>query len=112
MGENKLVVLERMPDAMSAYALRNRLEAAGIFAVVEGAESNITLSYVGSALGGVKVLVPQDQLTAARNILADRRDPSDDVPDHDWICQRCFSEVDAGFAICWKCGTPFRPAEP
>lgn len=48
-----------------AEQAKNLLEASGIDAFVEGANTQTTLSYIGLAVGGVKLLVSeQDELRA------------------------------------------------
>jgi len=63
------------------------------------------LWYVGTALGGVKLLVSEKDAAQARRLLADdyvnalqtRASPA-------WKCEKCHSDVDAGFVVCWNCG--------
>ncbi|RMF36968.1 MAG: DUF2007 domain-containing protein [Planctomycetota bacterium] len=111
MARNDLTVVSRHLDALAAHTVRNRLEAQGIPAVVEGADSQTMLSYIGPALGGVKVLVPSERASEAHAILREEvsaAEPS--VPA--WTCPRCYSQVDAGFELCWNCGAACPELEP
>ncbi|MFN3190215.1 MAG: DUF2007 domain-containing protein [Aureliella sp.] len=91
--------IRKFTDAMQAYQCQNELKAGGIEAFVEGDNTQIALAYLGSALGGVRLLVPEDQVEQAENILGETREVLGP-----WTCGTCFSEVDEGFDVCWKCG--------
>ena len=54
-----------------AHLVRNELEAAGIPAQVIGETAVGAIWYVGSALGGVKVMVAEKDVPAARKVLAE-----------------------------------------
>lgn len=54
-----------------AHLVRNELEAAGIPAQVIGETAVGAIWYVGSALGGVKVMVAEKDAPAARKVLAE-----------------------------------------
>jgi hypothetical protein len=83
-----------------AEQAKNLLEASGIDAFVEGANTQTTLSYIGLAVGGVKLLVSeQDELRAIEAL-----DAIHSTSAGPWTCSRCYSEVDAGFDVCWNCG--------
>lgn len=85
-----------------AEQARNYLEAQGIKAFVEGVNTQLALSYAGGAMSGVKLLVAEDDAKLAEQLLLEEGpDPEADA----WTCRRCYSEVDAGFDVCWKCGS-------
>ena len=86
--------------AFEAEQARNRLLAEGVQAFVEGANAQTALSYVGYAVGGVKLLVAEADVDRAEQILNENTIPQGGA----WTCGTCFSEVDAGFEICWNCG--------
>jgi len=75
----------------------------GIMAFVEGANVSTMLSYVGPALGGVRLLVRAGDVQRAKqvvdNLQAERR--SVGTP---WYCGVCHESLDASFEVCWKCG--------
>lgn len=54
-------------EAASAQAL---LEQSGIVSTLLGGQIRTTLSYVGTAVEYVKLMVAQDDVTAARDLLA------------------------------------------
>ena len=64
--------------------------------------SQIALSYIGTAVGGVKLLVDPAQAQRAEELLSEDFTTDDSGP---WTCCRCYSEVDSGFDVCWKCGS-------
>ncbi|MCR9295832.1 MAG: DUF2007 domain-containing protein [bacterium] len=85
-----------------AEQARNFLEAQGIKAFVEGVNTQLALSYAGGAMSGVKLLVAEDDAKLAEQLLLEEGpDPEAEA----WTCRRCYSEVDAGFDVCWKCGS-------
>jgi len=50
---------------------------------------------------GVHVLVKEDDLEAARAVLAPA--PADRAP---WTCEACGTPGEPGYEACWKCGHP------
>jgi len=92
-------------QAAEAEPYRVALEQEGIRVLVDGGHVGTTLSYVGSALGGVRLLVAESDAARALEILAEqqRAERNDDGP---WFCGECQEEVDAGFGACWSCGRP------
>lgn len=85
--------------AFEAEQTQNRLREAGIGAWVEGAEAQTAMSYIGSALGGVAVVISEEDILAAEEILRDESPPGGP-----WTCSVCWSDIDEGFDVCWKCG--------
>ena len=57
---NNAKVLRRCKDYIEAEALRTRLDAEGILAVVNGEWVVTALSYVGTAMGGVRLEVAME----------------------------------------------------
>ena len=93
--------LRRCYDIVQAESLRTRLDAAGIMAVVNGAESHTTLSYVGGALGGIKLEVaPEDYQRADELLHADALLAAELGP---WICNDCKEHNESTFEVCWHC---------
>jgi hypothetical protein len=100
----KLVTLLKCAQAWEAEIVRDRLMAAGIQAFVQGSESATSLSYVGTALGGVKVQVPEDAVDHARRLMAeDERQRATAGP---WNCPRCGEPNEAAFDFCYSCSMP------
>lgn len=103
MGNSDLIEIGSYPNAAQAEIVRLFLSDNGVEACVSGASSNTMLSYIGSALGGVRVLVRQADVAAATSVLELVLD-SQQLPGAQWFCGRCKVEVDAGFELCWSCG--------
>ncbi len=97
-------ILRRCYDFVEAEAIRTRLDAAGILAVINGAEAQLMLSYVGTALGGVKLEVAPEDYDRAVKLLDD--DESQAAILGPWICERCNEQNEATFELCWKCQKP------
>jgi hypothetical protein len=96
-----LVKLMSCRDAIQAETIRNRLETAGIKAVVQGAEVGTALSYVGVAIGYPNIEVVADDLSRARDLLA-----ADQVSLQTagaWNCGRCGEFNEPAFEVCWSC---------
>ncbi len=96
-----LVKLMSCRDAIQAETIRNRLETAGIKAVVQGAEVGTALSYVGVAIGYPNIEVGADDLSRARDLLA-----ADQVSLQTagaWNCGRCGEFNEPAFEVCWSC---------
>lgn len=100
----KLVTVTRCHQVWEAEILRDRLESGGIPAFVQGAEANLSLSYVGTALGGVRVQVSEVDLEAARELI--EADAYQRLTAGAWICPRCEEPNDASFDLCYSCSLP------
>lgn len=99
-----LVQIASYATEIEANHIRSVLAGAGISAYVDGGAANTMLSYVGTALGGVRLLVDSAHANTARALIAalDEEQPDDG----DWYCGECDEQVDAGFQVCWSCGKP------
>lgn len=104
MSEDKLITIRRCGPVWEAEMLRDRLESAGIRAFVQGAESNRTLSYAATALGGVKVQVAASDVAAAEQVLIN--DERQRATAGSWQCPRCDEINDPAFDVCWNCSMP------
>lgn len=94
---------------IEAEQARSLLAEEGVPAYVEGANAQTALAYIGSALGGVKLLVDEADMQRAEEILQ----RSQELPNIEaWTCGNCYSEVDPGFAVCWRCGADYTQAAP
>lgn len=103
MTTPEIVVIERFANELDAERVRNVLGDFGITAFVEGANVNTMLSYVGPALGGVRLLVRAGDVPRAKEIIdkLQTEQPSEDAA---WYCGVCHEQLDASFELCWKCG--------
>ncbi|WP_164102947.1 outer membrane protein assembly factor BamB family protein [Candidatus Laterigemmans baculatus] len=104
MSGEQLVTIRRCGPVWEAEMLRDRLEAAGIRAFVQGAETGRSLSYVGVALGGVKVQVAVDDVAAAEQVLLE--DERQRATAGRWRCPRCDEINEPAFDVCWSCAMP------
>lgn len=107
----KLVEIARFDDLFRAETVRIGLEELGIPAFVEGAETNRAMHYVGTALGGIRVLVPADKKVEAETAIAQIEYQNSNAPSPAWVCPNCGEEVEGNFESCWSCHTE-RPANP
>lgn len=105
MDENKFIKVATYANATDAEHIRNVLEANGISAFIDAAATNTALSYVGTALGGVRVFVRADDVQHAIEVIASDDDASNSgrAP---WFCGSCEEEIEGSFDICWSCGEP------
>jgi len=121
----KLTVIAQYGTPEEMHLLRNRLEEAGIRVFLENETTAAWAWHFSNALGGVKLLVPEESVSAAREILADRqRDraagvaaaaeeaPAWDKASASWKCPNCRAEVDVNMDVCWACGTTIEGEGP
>lgn len=95
-------------NEFEAEHMRAFLAENGIRAFVIGGATQTALSYVGTAIGGVKVVVDTDDKERASSLLAEMDNGSSTEA---WYCGHCEVDVDAGFDICWSCGKSRTKAE-
>jgi len=76
----------------------------GIAAYLANEETANTLSYVGSAVGGVQLQVRREDAQRAADFLAQIHGDEPSATTPAWVCPNCEAEVDAGFEVCWSCG--------
>ncbi|PQO31175.1 hypothetical protein C5Y96_12550 [Blastopirellula marina] len=91
-------------NAADADHLKAVLQGHGIRAFVEGGDLQTSLSYIGSALGGVHVTVHSVDAEKAIEIKQELSQESHEPTGGPWFCGECEEIVDAGFQVCWKCG--------
>jgi len=103
MATDEFQVVMQYIDAAEAEHLRGVLQEHGIQAFVEGDDLNTALSFLGTAIGGVRLLVRAAELERAREVI----DTIEEIPDDGvaaWYCGECQELVDGGFQVCWSCG--------
>jgi hypothetical protein len=100
----KLAILMKFENPFQAETVRIGLIEQGVKAFIENSESTRAMHYVGTALGGVKVLVPSGELSRAKELLHSMINEAGVEFSAPWICGACKEEVDAGFEVCWSCG--------
>ena len=104
------VTVCRCNSVMEAETVRIRLEAAGIHAVILGAEAGVALSYFGGVVGYPQVDVPaEDFERASQLLLADRQTLRQSQP---WSCARCDEPNEAAFEFCWSCNKSRDASDP
>jgi len=125
-GNLKIVAKYGTPE--EAHLIRNRLEGAGIPAFLDGETAAGWAWHFANAIGGVRVLVPEEHAHAAEAILAGgetpgadamaesagetsaRSAPADEEVSASWRCAHCGAQVDSAMDVCWACGA-MRPDE-
>jgi hypothetical protein len=93
--------IDTFTSSFEAEMAAKLLQSAGIEAIVHsdnagGLEPQLDLT------GGVRVLVPENEAHTAKAVLADVREID---RSHPWTCPGCGEAIEAGFDVCWKCGT-------
>lgn len=104
MTDEDLVTIASYGNPHEASIAKGALEAENVRSFLLGAEIANTLSYVGTALGGVKLQVAQGDAERASEILAAIGAPDILPLAGAWKCPNCGAEIDAGFDVCWSCG--------
>ncbi|PQO33107.1 hypothetical protein [Blastopirellula marina] len=99
----KIASWHNAADAEHAKAVLNWN---GVDAFLEGADLKTSLSYIGSALGDVKLIVRSEDAERASKLLnsliLEARDPQRGP----WFCGACEEVIEPGFELCWSCGQP------
>ncbi len=104
---SEFVLLAKMFNSAEAEIIRVALEDAGIDSWVESDHAAATLSHVGSAIGGARLLVKSDDLDTAWGILnrieQENQGFADEVSSPK-NCPHCGETVELSFVVCWSCG--------
>ncbi len=103
MASSEFEEIASLNDETEAAHIRGVLQEQGVDAFVEASSVNTTLSYIGSALGGVRVFVRSTDVEKAGEIIKALEDETE-TPGDAWFCGKCQEEVDGGFSVCWSCG--------
>jgi hypothetical protein len=106
----RLVTVASFNSPVEADIVRGQLREAGIEAFLADEALAGNFWALVNAVGGVKVQVADADLAPARELLQRQREPppadaSAALSSGSWRCPECGSQVDAGFEICWNCGT-------
>lgn len=83
----------------------------GIDAFIEGADLKTSLSYIGSALGDVKLIVRSEDSQRAQRLLDELSREARDPINGPWFCGECEEVIEPGFDMCWSCGQPREEVE-
>ena len=93
------------PDPSVAHLVRNRLEQAGIPAVLNGESYGRGMGEVPPVAAWSEVWVAEgaplaDVEAVVAEVTAEPAETSDP-----WACPTCDEVVDGAFSVCWACGT-------
>lgn len=108
MAHDQLVTLASYPNAAVASIVRSHLEEEGIRTYLDGETASTMMSHVGTALGGVRLMVASHDLERAVALL---QDELGERPQGLWACGECGETVEPDFDVCWMCGAD-RPEQP
>lgn len=121
LNPSQLVCVRVYGDSHQAHLGQSLLQEHGIDSVVTGDEIGTTLSWYGSAVVKIDLMVQQANVDAALKLLddleQDLRRPGNTLADgperadFDWICPDCDEKNPTSFAACWNCETQ-QPADP
>ncbi len=104
MSQPEFLKIASFANAADADHLRVVLEEHGIRAFVDGGDLHTSLSYIGSALGGVHVIVRAEDAEQSVELVRQFENDEDHPSGPPWFCGACEEVVDAGFQVCWSCG--------
>lgn len=100
MSEPILVTVAPFIMEHEARIAAAELSEAGIATIVTDCEAGATFgTYIGSAVGGVRLQVAEGDVAAASQILARIHSANSSA----WHCDRCGTDIESGFAVCWNC---------
>lgn len=103
MNKSEFTEIANFALEAEASHFQSVLQAEGIPAFIDGAATNTMLSYVGTALGGIRLFVKTSDVSKATQVLGSRNTNPEAVNEA-WSCGACEVEVDEGFQVCWSCG--------
>lgn len=104
MPTSEFLKIASYANAADADHLKAVLQDHGIRAFVDGGDLQTSLSYIGSALGGVHVIVRSVDAEKALEIKEELSQEDHELTGEPWFCGECEEVVDAGFQVCWSCG--------
>lgn len=105
----ELRIVSSYATPVEADAVRALLAAEGIRSELAD-EATVGMNWLlGNAVRGVKVLVADDDLVRAVQIVAAAADAAREAAHRagappDWNCPLCGAEVSGDFEVCWSCG--------
>lgn len=104
----KFVVVAKFLNEQEAHIVKADLAAGGVESMVDGANTNAMLSHIGSALGGVRLLVAEADKKRAEEILGtyekQKAQGNSTQGQSTWFCGTCREVLDVSFETCWSCG--------
>ena len=93
------------PDPAVTHLVRNRLEQAGVAAVIQGTALGRGMGEVPPIAAWSEVWVSDgSSLADAEAVVAEVTTEPAEAPEP-WACPTCDEVVDGTFSVCWSCGT-------
>jgi len=108
-SEHRLVVVAKYETEIQAQIYVSYLEEYGITAVLQGANTNTTLSVIGVALGVGLAVRKRDAQQATRLLTLSHETVAAQGSAVAWVCGSCGETVDGDFDICWSCSSDRSP---
>ncbi len=105
------VVIARYPNGAVARIDASLLIGAGVNADVQGELGGDALSYYGTAVRQVTLVVPSRQRDLAIQILKDAAQSRPAQRTEDWVCSECQEVSGPEFDSCWSCGKPWQESD-
>lgn len=100
-----LVRVYKARGPADAWLAKHQLEAVGIPVVLRGEPLMGLVGEIPVGEAWPSLFVPPEFEGKALSVLEDLREgPTSEQPE--WTCPACRERVDAGFEVCWSCGTP------
>lgn len=105
------VTIGRYPSTAVARIDASLLLGAGIDADVQGEFGGDALSYYGTAVRQISLVVPSRQRDQAIQILTEAAQSRPAARGEDWICSECNEINGREFDSCWSCGKPWNESD-
>lgn len=105
------VTIARYPSTALARIDASLLLGAGIDADVQGEFGGDALSYYGTAVRQITLVVPSRQRDQAIQILTEAAQSRPAARGEDWICSECKEINGREFDSCWSCGKPWNESD-
>jgi hypothetical protein len=103
MTDDDPVTIRKYGRPQDAHLAKELLESQNIAARIGDDWVTTWMWYIGTALGGTKLVVARHDAARAADVLRTFEAPADVADGTEWFCPRCGAEVDAGFDVCWSC---------
>ena len=105
------VTIGRYPSTAVARIDASLLLGAGIDADVQGEFGGDALSYYGTAVRQITLVVPSRQRDQAIQILTEAAQSRPAARSEDWVCSECKEVNGREFDSCWSCGKPWNESD-
>lgn len=93
------------PDPAVTHLVRNRLQQAGVLAVVNGEALGRASGEVPPIAAWSEVWVPDGSPFEAVSAVVEEATAEPSETPEPWSCPTCDEVVDGAFGVCWACGT-------